>query len=82
MTTDLPPDAIALLFEADPLPLSDADLMTLATELRRRRSIFASEEAVKALKPKKERVERLPTTASSAAEADKPVSEVSLEDLD
>lgn len=76
------PDALTLVFSSDPLELSDAQLLQAIQELRRRRSLFASEEAAKALKPKSARVRAEPSTAESAINADKPLSEVSLDDLD
>lgn len=75
------PDALTLLFDADPTTLTDADLDALILELRRRRSVFASDEAAKAAAGRKARVK--PTAASVAAPQtlDRPVTELSLEDL-
>jgi len=80
LSTD--PDAVTKLFDADPLTLTDAQLLALITELRRRRSVFASEEAAKALAGKAKRA-RGSNDASpeAAALADKPTSEISLDDL-
>ena len=75
-------DALTALFEADPLTLTDADLMRLVSELRRRRSVFASEEAAKALAGKKTRgVKADPATPTTALTSDKPTSELSLDDI-
>lgn len=71
-------DTIAAVFASDPRELTDASLTVLITELRRRRSVFQSEEAAKALAPKKTRAK--PTTNSPLL-ADKPVSEMTLADL-
>lgn len=79
LSTD--PDSLTRLFEADPLTLSDADILTAITELRRRRSAFASEEAAKSLKPKATRTKASPQPASTAAALDKPVGEIGLDDL-
>lgn len=81
MTDALPTDSIALLFEADPTSLSDADLLTLIHELRRRRNVFLSEEAAASLKAKKTRATPEPSTPARAAALDKPASEIDLEDL-
>lgn len=76
------PDALSILFESDPLTLSDAQLTALVTELRRRRNEFAAQEAAKALKPKATRTRAQPQSPASAAALDKPVTELSLDDLD
>jgi hypothetical protein len=84
MTTSSPlastdPDSIVLLFETDPSTLSDADLQTLVAELRRRRNAFVQEEAVKSSTA---RPRALKTSDPVIAEKlDKPVSELSLDDL-
>jgi hypothetical protein len=76
------PDALTKLFDADPLTLDDAQIMQLITELRRRRSVFASEEAAKTLAGKSKRAKtEAPKDAEGAALADKPTSEVSLDDI-
>lgn len=74
------PDALTALFLADPLTLSDADLMVLITEERRRRNVHASEEAAKALKPKSPRTKATSAPATPALSA--PTGEISLSDLD
>ncbi len=75
-------DSLTVLFESDPLTLTDAQTLTAITELRRRRNVFASEEAAKALAPKKTRTKAQPAAnASQAAQLDKPIGEVSLDDL-
>lgn len=88
--TDLPPsplttadpDSISALFTDDPLTLSDAQLMALIVELRRRRSEFTALEAQKALKPKATRTRAAPQSPATSASLDKPPSEISLDDLD
>lgn len=77
--TALPSDAIALMFDADPATLTDSQFTALISELRRRRSAFASEEAAKSLAPKKSRTKVEPGTSAPAL--DKPIGEVSLDDL-
>lgn len=75
------PDALSALFEADPLVLTDAQIMSAITELRRRRNAFASEEAAKSLAPKKTRAKPAPNADPLAAAArDIPVTEVDLDD--
>lgn len=74
-------DAISELFEADPLTLTDAQLMSLILELRRRRNEFASSEAAKSLAPKKSRTRAEPQSAVEAAALDKPITEVGLDDI-
>lgn len=77
-TIPLPDDAIAAIFDADPMPLPDSEFNILITEFRRRRNVFASEEAAASLKAKKAK----PTlVASNPVMLDKPASEVSLDDL-
>lgn len=76
----LPDDAIAALFDADPATLDDASFEALISEFRRRRNVFASEEAANSLKAKKTRVVIDPTTKPTVL--DKPTSEISLEDLE
>jgi hypothetical protein len=46
------PEAITLAFASDPMTLTDGQLDTLVTELRRRRSAFLAAEATKALTKK------------------------------
>ena len=72
------PDSISALFEADPVSLSDADLSSLISELRRRRNVFTAEEAAQASKGKKAKPPASPTTPLAA---DKPTGELDLEDL-
>jgi len=84
MTTETPlaivdPDSLTALFGGDPSEKPDEDIVELCTELRRRRSVFASDEAVKALKDKNKRAKA--TDPASPALADKPSSELSLDDL-
>lgn len=75
------PDALSALFSSDPTTLTDAQLDTLIHELRRRRNAFMSEEAAKATAPKSKRTKAELLTPSTAAELDKPTSELSLDDL-
>lgn len=70
------------IFAADPADLADPDFDALVKELRRRRDVFAADEAAKASEGKKARAKRDPTiTAATAAALDKPVGEVNLDDL-
>ena len=73
------PDSLTALFGGDPSEKSEEDIVSLCTELRRRRSVFAAEEAVKTLKDKNKRAKA--TDPASPALADKPSSEISLDDL-
>ena len=80
--TDLPADPIAAMFDADPQSLTDAQFQALIHEVRRRRSVFASEEAAKALAPKRARSRPEPSDAPpSPSTLDKPITEVNLDDL-
>lgn len=79
--TEAEPDSVTLLFESDPLNLSDAEVMRAIHELRRRRSEFASQEAAKSLAPKKPRAKAPTLDAVNAAGADVPTAEVNLDDL-
>jgi hypothetical protein len=74
-------DALSLMFEGDPLDLTDAKLMQMVTEIRRRRSDFASREAATAAAGKAKRTKAEPQSAPAAAALDKPVSEIDLDDL-
>lgn len=73
------PDSLTALFTGDPDEKPEADIVSLCTELRRRRSVFAAEEAVKALSSKPKRAKA--TDPAEAAIKDKPSSELSLDDL-
>jgi len=79
--TSTDPASLDLLFSSDPTTLSDREIERLVLELRRRRSEFLSSEATKALAPKKTRAKAEPQSAASAAALDKPLSEISLDDL-
>lgn len=79
--TSASPDSLSVLFESDPTTLTDDQLMSLINELRRRRNVFTAEEAAKATAPKSKRTKAEPSTPSTAAELDKPTSELSLDDL-
>lgn len=74
------PDSLTALFSSDPLEHTDAQRAALITELRRRRSVFASEEAAKALAGKTKRAKQ-GTDPADAAKLDKPAGELSLDDL-
>jgi hypothetical protein len=75
------PTSLDTLFLSDPMTLTDADILRTIGELRRRRSVFASEEAAASLKAKKAKTRAAPTTDEAAATNDKPASELSLDDL-
>ncbi len=75
------PDSVTLLFEADPLDLTDSQVLKAIHELRRRRSEYASAEAAKSLAPKKTRAKATVLDASAAASSDIPTAEVNLDDL-
>lgn len=72
------PDSLTALF-GDPAGKPEKDIVALCTELRRRRSVFAAEEAVKALKDKPKRAKA--TDPADPIVKDKPSSELSLDDL-
>lgn len=76
------PDTLTALFEADPTTLTDAKLLDLIRELRRRRDAFAAQEAAEASKGKSRATRPGVIPAAVAAALDKPVGEVSIEDLD
>lgn len=80
--TNLPADSIGDLFSADPSTLDDTAFTSLIREVRRRRSEFASQEATKRAAPKAKTERALPVSAAQAAAADKPASELSLDDLE
>lgn len=75
------PDALTALFEADPTTLDDSALTSLIRELRRRRDVFAADEAAKSLAPKAKRTPTATVPAPLAAALDKPVGELDLDDL-
>lgn len=75
------PNFLTHLFEADPTSITDDQLLTLITELRRRRSEFTAKEAADKLKTKTPRAKAGTVPAAVAAALDKPVGEVSLDDL-
>lgn len=75
-------DAIRRVFDADPRELTDRDRELLVTELRRRRKAFVEKEAAEALaKVRKSRSKATPSAALAAA-LDKPLDELSLDDLE
>jgi len=74
-------NALSLLFESDPLTLTDAQLDSMILGLRRRRNAFFAEEAAKSLKPKSTRAKAGTVDAATSALLDKPASELSLDDL-
>lgn len=73
------PDSLTALF-GDPMEKPEAEITALVDELRRRRSVFASEEAVRAMKDKPKRA-KVGTDPASPQVLDKPSSEISLGDL-
>lgn len=77
---EVDPDSITRLFEADPLDLTDEEIENLINELRRRRVVFLAKEA--ADKPARARVKPEVLTAPEAAVADKPFTELTLDDLE
>jgi hypothetical protein len=74
-------DAITRAFAADPMTLTDAELDLLVIELRRRRSAFLAAEAVKQMnkKPRAKPPDAIPV--EEAAVLDKPISEITAEDI-
>ena len=77
----VPEDTLGLIFSSDPRDLADTDYLTLVTELQRRRSIHLAEEAAKAAKGKKAKVEKAVISAPEAAKLNKPTAELTLDDL-
>jgi hypothetical protein len=73
------PDALTSLFLGDPLAKSEAEIAAGVLELRRRRSVFASEEAAKALSARPKRPK--PDGSASPSLIDKPNSELDLGDI-
>lgn len=88
---DVDPNSVTLLFERDPLLLKDepGQLDRLVAEFRRRADVAAAEEAAKEAAPKeKAKGKRGPRTGTGqlidlavAALADKPVEELTIDDL-
>lgn len=78
------PDSLTILFAptTDPLTLTDAQISLAILELRRRRNVVASEEAAKALAPKKTRTKAPVLTSEALAKTSVPASELSLDDLE
>lgn len=73
------PDSLTAYFAGDMVDKPEADIVALVSEVRRRRSVWASEEAVKAMNEKKKRPKA--TDPATAALLDKPTSELSLDDI-
>lgn len=69
------------IFASDPRVLTPDDHKRLVLELRRRRSIFASEEAAKQAQGKRGKPKAEPKPAATAAALDKPNSELNYDDL-
>lgn len=65
----------------DPTTLDDAQIARMVREVRRRRSEFASREAAEQAAGKAKRARTPPTSTTSAAALDRPVSEIGLADL-
>lgn len=78
---EVDPEAVTRAFEADPLTLTDAALDNLVLEIRRRRVAVQAQEAAKALNKRPSKPRTLAPTAAEAAALDKPVSELTSEDL-
>jgi len=81
---DTDPDSITALFDRDPTLLEKVDLDRLISEMRRRADRYKAEAAADAAKPKqaKSRGSRGQLVdAAMAAVADKPIEELSLDDL-
>lgn len=74
-------EAITMAFAADPIHLTDLQLDILVTELRRRRSAFLAQEATKALNKKSKAKPEPAPDAATAAIRDKPITELSSEEL-
>lgn len=70
------------LFDADPLDLDDPAYESLVLEMRRRRSVWAGEEAAKLAKGKAARAPKPHTTQATAVAASKPITEMSLDELE
>jgi hypothetical protein len=75
------PDALALIFEGDPLERTEAEVLLAIQELHRRRNAFTSDEAAKSLKPKATRTKAEKQEPQEAAKLDKPPTEISLDDI-
>lgn len=76
------PDSITALFDKDPTEVSEAQLTQLIVELRRRADVNAATAAAKEAAPKTKapRV-KAPNTPALQALADKPIEEVTVDDL-
>lgn len=68
--SEVSPQALQELFDRDPEKLSDQDIMVIVVELRKQRVRFESDEAAKALKPKKSKVEADPLAKHQASQLD------------
>lgn len=75
--TSASPNSLTVIFESDPMTLTDSQILAGINELRRRRNVFASEEAAKALAPKRAKAK----SEATSTPLDKPTSEISLDDL-
>jgi len=78
---NIPADTIATYFDADVNTLDDAAFKAIVVEVRRRRSVFASEEATKALEPKRQKPTVALKSTAGAVASNVPANEVDLEDL-
>jgi hypothetical protein len=72
-TTEVSPDALGKLFNADPEELSNTDLQIICEELRRQRNKFELTEAASAMKQRTPRATKSITTDAAQ--------QLSLEDL-
>lgn len=79
--TSVDPDFLKHIFapSTDPLTLPDTTIDQMVHEVRRRRSAFLAAEAAQQSKGKRAKPT---TTAAAQAALDKPVGEVSLDDLE
>lgn len=77
------PAALVALFDADPSTIPAADLDRLIAEYRRRADVNKAEAAAAAAAPKPTRKTKVTreTTPEAQALADKPIGEVSVDDL-
>lgn len=72
-------NSLSLVFASDPLTLTDPQVETLVTELRRRRNAYLSKEAAKASEPKAKRAKSATLSAEEAVKQDLPPDEFTLD---
>jgi len=68
--SEVDPAALQKLFSADPESLSDQDIATIVTKLRKDRELFAVEEAAKAMKEKKPKAKAISSDAAKQLSLD------------